>query len=222
LNTISQEKEISNLENIKLELANKINKLNDSLKKVDAKINIIKSREIKKMVSDTTLVSTAVKGGYIKKSPNVLGEVIHRLEEKKQIVILDFIDGYFGICNDSICGYMSEMWIEKTEKVDAYIKVKKAEQIELERLEYQNKLKTEKIEFAKLEKEYIKKYGQKTYNKLKKGDYWIGMNREMSTISLGRPKDINRTVGAWGIHEQWVYDGFYLYFENGKLTSYQN
>ena len=48
------------------------------------------------------------------------------------------------------------------------------------------------------------------------------MNREMATISLGRPKDINRTVESWGVHEQWVYDGIYLYFENGKVTSYQN
>lgn len=38
----------------------------------------------------------------------------------------------------------------------------------------------------------------------------------------GIPKAINRSVGKWGVHEQWVYDGGYLYFENGKLTSYQN
>ena len=48
------------------------------------------------------------------------------------------------------------------------------------------------------------------------------MDREMATISLGSPNDINRTVGSWGVHEQWVYNKIYLYFENGKLNSYQN
>ena len=48
------------------------------------------------------------------------------------------------------------------------------------------------------------------------------MTRELATISLGSPNDINRTVGSWGVHEQWVYYNLYLYFENGILTSYQN
>jgi len=40
--------------------------------------------------------------------------------------------------------------------------------------------------------------------------------------------DINRSVGAWGVHEQWVYRAtpitlgiYYLYFQNGVLTSWQ-
>ena len=151
-----------------------------------------------------------------------MGKIITKLTEKKQVTLLDYFDGYFGVCTDSICGYMSELWIEKDKKIHEFIKVKKQEQKELERLEYENKLKLKKAEYAKLEKEYIKKYGQKTYKKLKEGNYWIGMNREMATISLGSPKDINRTVGSWGVHEQWVYERRYLYFENGKLTSYQN
>lgn len=221
-NVFSQETEISDLEKLKQNLTSDINKLNDSLKKVELQIAVLKSKEIKKMVSDSTLISSAREGAYIKKSSNVMGEIITKLTEKKEVVLLDYYDGYFGICTDSICGYMSEMWIEKNEKVYEFIKVKKQEQKELKRLEYERKLKLKEAEYAKLEKEYIKKYGQKTYDKLKQGYYWIGMNREMATISLGSPKDINRTVGSWGVHEQWVYDDTYLYFENGKLTSYQN
>ncbi|MCF8714479.1 hypothetical protein JM658_06500 [Joostella atrarenae] len=222
LNVLSQEREISDLEKLKQDLTTDINKLNDSLKKVEIQIAVLKSKEIKKMVSDSSLVSTAREGAYIKKSSNVMGEIITKLTEKKEVILLDYFDGYFGVCTDSICGYMSEMWIEKNEKIYEFIKVKKQEQKELKRLEYENKLKFKKGEYAKLEKEYIKKYGQKTFDKLKEGYYWTGMNREMATISLGSPKDINRTVGSWGVHEQWVYDNIYLYFENGKLTSYQN
>ncbi|WP_299209776.1 hypothetical protein [uncultured Dokdonia sp.] len=222
LNVFSQKKEISDLEKIKQVLVTEINILNDSVKKIDIQIAVLKSKEIKKMVSDSTLVSTARKGAYILNSSNVLGEVITMLTEKKQVLLLDYFDGYFGICTDSICGYMSELWIEKNEKIYEFIKVKKQEQKELKRLENENKLKLKKAEFVKLEKDYIKKYGQKTYEKLKEGYYWTGMSREMATISLGSPNDINRTVGSWGVHEQWVYDDIYLYFENGKLTSYQN
>ncbi|PQB07330.1 hypothetical protein BST83_09285 [Polaribacter filamentus] len=222
LNAFSQEIGISDLEKLKQNLTSEINKLNDSLKKVNIQIAVLKSKEIKKMVSDSSLVSTARKGAYIKKSSNVMGKIITKLTEKKQVTLLDYFDGYFGVCTDSICGYMNELWIEKNEKIYEFIKVKKQEQKELKRLEYESNLKLKKAEYAKLEKNYIKKYGQKTYNKLKEGHYWIGMNREMATISLGSPKDINRTVGSWGVHEQWVYENRYLYFENGKLTSYQN
>lgn len=53
-----------------------------------------------------------------------------------------------------------------------------------------------------------------------------GMNKEEVVASWGRPNDINRTVGSWGVHEQWVYGSApntrYLYFENDKLTSWQD
>jgi hypothetical protein len=57
---------------------------------------------------------------------------------------------------------------------------------------------------------------------MKQGYYWIGMNKEMATLSLGSPNAVNRTVGGWGVREQWVYETIYLYFENGVLTSYQD
>ena len=50
-----------------------------------------------------------------------------------------------------------------------------------------------------------------------------GMTAEQCRASWGRPEDINRTEGSYGVHEQWVYgDGNYLYFEDGYLTTIQN
>ena len=40
--------------------------------------------------------------------------------------------------------------------------------------------------------------------------------------SWGKPRKVNRSTYTFGVHEQWVYDGGYLYFEDGKLTSIQN
>lgn len=50
----------------------------------------------------------------------------------------------------------------------------------------------------------------------------LGMSADDVKTSWGDPKNINRSVGSWGVHEQWVYSGTYVYFENGKLTSWQN
>jgi hypothetical protein len=51
----------------------------------------------------------------------------------------------------------------------------------------------------------------------------LGMTSERVLLSnWGRPQKVNRTTTAGGVHEQWVYDGGYLYFQDGILTSIQN
>lgn len=40
--------------------------------------------------------------------------------------------------------------------------------------------------------------------------------------SWGRPNQVNRTTFTWGVTEQWVYDGGYLYFTDGILTAISN
>ena len=58
---------------------------------------------------------------------------------------------------------------------------------------------------------------------ISKGQVRIGMTDEQVRASWGSPDDVNRDVGIWGIHEQWVYPrGKYLYFENGIMTSFQD
>lgn len=75
----------------------------------------------------------------------------------------------------------------------------------------------------KFTKEMIKKYGKKWGKIVGNKQIMIGMTKEMVLDSWGDPKDINRSVGSWGVHEQWVYgNNQYLYFENGKLTSWQD
>lgn len=52
----------------------------------------------------------------------------------------------------------------------------------------------------------------------------IGMTADevINQTSWGKPRDVHRTVTAKTITEQWIYDGSYLYFTNGKLTGIQN
>ncbi len=53
------------------------------------------------------------------------------------------------------------------------------------------------------------------------------MTREMAIASWGHPEDINRTVSASGVGEQFVYgedisNRRYVYFKDGILTSWQD
>lgn len=57
------------------------------------------------------------------------------------------------------------------------------------------------------------------------GDVIIGMTMDEVVGSRGRPQQVNRTVTAYGTSTQWVMRGFnyrYIYFENGKVTAWQN
>ena len=216
---LSQNIEISILENLKKELSAEIIVLNDSIKKIELQINAIKSKEIQQMISDSTLRAIARKNARLK---NKDYEQISALIEDKEIIILDYGDDYFSVCIDSICGIMHEVWINKNDKIRKFIKAKDDEQKALKKLVREQKYKKEEDELDALENKYKKKYGEKFYNELKEGKFWIGMTKEMAIIALGEPDDINKTVGSWGVHEQWIYNKLYIYFENGKLTSYQN
>ena len=56
---------------------------------------------------------------------------------------------------------------------------------------------------------------------------WRGMTAAQLRFSWGEPTTVNRSVGSWGTHEQWVYRSYYgysasyVYVEDGKVTSYQ-
>lgn len=73
----------------------------------------------------------------------------------------------------------------------------------------------------------IKRFGRKNALGILNKRYWTGMSKDMAEESLGKPNTKNKSTGSWGIHEQWVYSNInnkriYLYFENNKLTSFQN
>ncbi|NGO40424.1 hypothetical protein G4L39_13635 [Limisphaera ngatamarikiensis] len=54
------------------------------------------------------------------------------------------------------------------------------------------------------------------------GSIIIGMSSDDVRASWGDPDKVNRTVGTFGVHEQWIYGDTYLYFEDGVLKSWQD
>ena len=75
---------------------------------------------------------------------------------------------------------------------------------------------------AKRKAELTKKFGATNASLILQGKVRIGMTKAMCEESWGKPDDINRSIGSWGTHEQWVYGSSYLYFEGNKLTAIQN
>ena len=211
-------------------LVKKINKYNtnilslkDSIKKIELDIEKIKSKEVLKTSNNSPIVAIALKDGSLKKTPSVGGEEILTLDKESEILVTDYMNGFYKVCVNSVCGYMNELWIKKNYEVNKLRDLKIIEKEKLLNIKEQKRISQEKKYNQEQENKNIKKYGKTLYEKLKKGYYWIGMTDNMALISLGHPNDINKSVGSWGTHEQWVYDdGFYCYFENGILKSYQN
>lgn len=61
------------------------------------------------------------------------------------------------------------------------------------------------------------------YSLIKAGSIKLGLSSCAARAVMGAdPQRINRSVGSYGVHEQWVYGDMYLYFEDGILTSWQD
>lgn len=67
----------------------------------------------------------------------------------------------------------------------------------------------------------ILKYGERYAELILKQQIAIGMPEGALIESWGKPRDINESVGAWGVHKQYVYRSAYVYVENGEITSWQ-
>jgi CDP-glycerol glycerophosphotransferase (TagB/SpsB family) len=57
---------------------------------------------------------------------------------------------------------------------------------------------------------------------IERGKVRLGMTEDQARASWGHPASINRTRTRHGVSEQWSYDGWYLYFTNGRLMAVQD
>lgn len=79
------------------------------------------------------------------------------------------------------------------------------------------------IEFRQYERAEIARAKEADARLRKSQGVTIGMSyEEVLASSWGRPKRVNKTTRATGESQQWVYDGGYLYFENGVLRTIQH
>ena len=121
----SQSKEIEKLTLRKKKIESQIGVLRDSLESVEQKINALKSKEIIKRASDSSIFASTKSYSYLKDKPEVMGRIIKKFGQLNDVLILDYIDGYFGVCVKDECGYMSELYIIKNDKIRAFVEAKK-------------------------------------------------------------------------------------------------
>lgn len=151
--------------------------------------------------------------------------------------LTDYFKGYWLVNKESLYGYVNDLFVNENIEITRFKSALEEKNADYNReynrnkqLEYVIKdkaisdslrLENEK-KSAELEKKLTVKFGSKVAKDLVVGRVWMGMTEEMAEYSWGRPQTINRSVGSWGVSEQWVYGvGNYLYFGNGKLTNWQ-
>ena len=65
-------------------------------------------------------------------------------------------------------------------------------------------------------KDYAERFGDEAWGVILKEKVRVGFTEEMVLLSWGKPKSINRA--SYG--DQWVYNGRYIYFRNGVMSSF--
>jgi len=78
-----------------------------------------------------------------------------------------------------------------------------------------------KLEMYEKSKEVKDVMAGKIKIKIGPGCVRIGMSKNTVEYLLGKPNNVNTTVTNNVSSEQWIYDGYYLYFDDGSLTAWQ-
>lgn len=184
-------------------------------------VSTLRAQIVKKSIdsNDYAVVNIACN---VYANPSVKSKILTSLLVSNKIQLEEPVNStWIKVNTDSIVGYIMVGYLEKSTIPSKFIyndKLTKDDMV----LNDSIRLATEKAELQKRKNYLYKKYGKTNGDKILSGTIWLGMSNTMAEESIGRPKSNNRTVGSWGVHEQWVYNDIYLYFENGKLTSWQD
>lgn len=164
------------------------------------------------------IISTVFTQTELRTEPSILGKVITLIQPGDSLEFLDFDDAFYLAKYKDTCGYVISNWINNIDSVRYYLKIKKGI----------NPLIPEPTYKEKQIEKYLQRNPQisESFKSAIRAEMLeLGMDREMVEYAWGKPNEKNRSVGSWGIHEQWVYekDGKYrfAYFENGILTGWQ-
>jgi hypothetical protein len=238
--TFGQELKNQNIRDLQKEvtrLENEIKIKTDSLNFIMEEIKHLQNQEYlaKFKPKDGELEMSALlkMDGKLRKSSSPLSEIITLISKNDTVKLTDYQYGYWIVNKDQYFGYLSELYLDETEQIKIFkeelLKIneefrlrKEKDEAGKKRLENEMETAIQKQKEIEYRQNILRQFGKETGQKLLEGYYWIGMTAKMAKISLGEPRSINRTVGSWGVHEQWVYYSLYLYFEDGIVTSYQN
>jgi len=131
--------------------------------------------------------------------------------------------GYYMVEYDTLSGYVSFMDVETLDERDKRLEIEqeRREEVAQKRVE-DTKRRAEAAQLKKAREQRLnEKYGTYVTSKILDGKIWLRMTNEMVVESWGNPSKKNKSVGSWGVKEQWIYSSAYLYISNGVLDSWQ-
>lgn len=155
------------------------------------------------------------------------------LDVGEEVRVTEFVEGWFKVLFAEGQGYVAgDVLMERCEPAEAEL-LKTLAAPELERMRARNAAAwearsreiAEQMAYAWQSRQQALegRFGSDVAAKILVRSVWIGMSAEMALESQGTPIEINRTVTASVVREQWVYGtGVYLYFDNGVLTAVQD
>lgn len=201
--------------------------LNKRINSLDSEIWNIKQLKLKRIKEDT--YSKGVEIFAKTETPLYSGrgtwyDEVAIIPSGTRILAYDLTSSYYFIDYDTISGYAFIQDVETVKQKTERIRIKEEkEKRRLEEIRKEEALRQQwKREQAERKERLKKKYGDINGEKIFNGYIWLGMTKEMIIDSWGETHRINRSVGVWGVHEQWIYSGSYLYIDNGILTSWQD
>ncbi|HBH82636.1 MAG: hypothetical protein A2X03_09980 [Bacteroidetes bacterium GWA2_40_15] len=208
------QRQIDSLNSLRKEYQNKIETIDGQIKDLDSKKTIAQFENVEGLdyyINQQLQIK-------IRDKASSSGKVIFEPKNGMTIKLIDFIDvgNYWLVSINNKIGYVSEVFIQANPIITEFKKnlLTRKAQAEKDRINSVYNARRNRL---------VKAYGIETANKILMRQYWIGMTSDMDRESLGNPDDVNSSNGSWGVHEQWVYEkeDLFLYFENGKLTSWQ-
>jgi len=164
-----------------------------------------------------------VRSGFPIKTAKNLG----RVEVGETVHVIGYEKYWFKIIHRTGYGYVFHDWVRGGPelnylKEDAISREKSLKE-EQNRQRIAQKQQDEEKYAQQRKQRLINQYGPTIANRILSSKIWIGMTKEMLQESLGSPYDINRTVTANHVSEQWVYSqGNYVYLDNNIVTSWQD
>lgn len=195
-------------------LRSRISILKDSMSIISKKISDEEIRLFK--LNKKKLTTMTISKGALRDDPSPVGNELLQVPQNSEIVLVAYHgNNYWKVMHNEIIGFVNGVFLVNSKEMR---EVK--QNFEKDALEMR---KTESREFLDyLRQKCIEEYGEDICNRIEKGEIWIGMNDWMTRQSIGHPERTNRTTSSYGTSEQWVYPNRYLYFENGKLKSWQS
>jgi len=211
--------QLDSLQKERIELNKGIQLIENEIKLLNAKkIIAIKDQEFARGVSLFTKQDVKI---YLERAS--YSKVTGTLAKNTMIMAYDKALGYYMIEHDSLMGFVSFMDVETLDQ-----RSERAEEDKLRTgriaLAQKRSLEQKQEDEAKRQKrreQLTDKYGETLAQRIINGEIWLGMTAQMVIDSWGYPAKNNKSVGSWGVNEQWIFPSAYLYLKNGILNSWQ-